>query len=70
MSLVKKLVQVILASITVAIALLVTAQYVQAEYSQYQLENVCISEWIEIGMERKHIVRDNGDCYYKRTFGG
>lgn len=30
---------------------------------KYQAENDCIASYVALGIERKHIFRDNGSCY-------
>jgi hypothetical protein len=42
--------------------------YNQATY-EYRVEAACIQEWIDLGIERKHITSGNGTCSYQRTFG-
>ena len=35
------------------------------DYEQYKKENVCIAKYIQKGIDRANIIRDNGTCKIK-----
>jgi hypothetical protein len=46
----------------IATSITAAAVIIKQEMDLREFENLCIQSWIELGVERKDISRNNGDC--------
>ena len=58
---------VVVAVILATLSIYASAVAFQMEYANYRTEAVCIQGWVDMGVERKNIHRENGDCFYSKT---
>ena len=62
-----KIVLAAMATILVISSLAFAATVFITVSEDYKAENECIQAWIQMGVERKYIHRNNGDCFYSKT---
>jgi hypothetical protein len=65
-SIVYKVVITMLCLLIITAGISFAAIIVKKELDLIQSENLCIQEWMRLGVERKDIYRNNGDCYFSK----
>jgi hypothetical protein len=52
--------------VIIAASVVTTVIIVKKELDSIQSENLCIQEWMRLGVERKDVYRNNGDCFFSK----